>query len=326
MISVNRRFVPSMAALLTFEAVARYNSITLAADELGRTQGAVSRQVTLLEERLGIRLFFRERNRLVLSQQGEQYAKQIRAVLNDLADHTAAVVAGGTNHDVLNVAVLPTFCSRWLVPRMSRFYECYSNIEVNFLSETRPFDFNEGDADVAIHYGQRSWPDAVVRPLLTEVMTVVCSPELLKKSGVCRPLDLKNCRLLQHLTRPDAWQWWFDAIEQDFAHPMVGPQFELFSHVIDTAVAGLGFAILPKFLIGDELENGILVAPFAKEIAGYGSYYVVFPCDKADRPAVRAYCDWLRDEAVRFSRNRNIPIAGHRSYTVVSTSDAGAAA
>lgn len=299
---MNRRLVPSMAALLAFDAVARYQSITLAADELSRTQSAVSRQITLLEDRLGIQLFFRERNSLALSQQGKLYAKRIHTILEDIADHTASVVASGSENVVLHVAVLPTFCSHWLVPRMSKFYKKHPNLEVNFLSETRPFNFKDSGADIAVHYGQHIWPGAVVKLLLTEIMVVVCSPELLASARVTTPLDLEQCRMLQLTTRPDAWQWWLDSIDQEMKHPMVGPQFELFSHVIAAAIAGLGFAILPKFLIKSELDAGTLMAPFPNDTADYGCYYVVCPYDKADNPPVQAFCNWLQTEAYQFAR------------------------
>ncbi|GAB3119679.1 transcriptional regulator GcvA [Novispirillum itersonii] len=292
-----RRILPSLTALQCFEAAARHSSITRAAEELNMTQSAVSRQIRNLEDFLQRKLFRRVKQRIVLTPVGEVYAGEIRAVLDRAETATVQVMAYHNRGGLLTVACLPTFGSRWLVPRLSRFTEKHPDIQLNLITQIRPFDFSEESADIAIHFGAESWPGAQSHRLMGEDIAPVCAPRLLEGRGPLTPDRIREFTLLQHSTRPRAWQEWCAAEGVTGLDAFVGPRFEHFHLVAQAAVAGLGMAILPLFLIQDELASGALVRPFAQAIRSSHSYYVVYPDHKADLPGVRAFRDWILSEA-----------------------------
>ncbi|MDF2810064.1 MAG: hypothetical protein K0S56_1095 [Microvirga sp.] len=154
-----RRFLPSMSLLRAFEASARHQSFTAAAAELNLTQGAVSRQIRVLEELLASDLFLRERQTVRLTAAGETYAMEIREALRRISSATLSFRAnpqGGT----LNLAILPTFGTRWLAPRLPQFLRENPGITINVTTRLAPFDFNLEHADAAIHFGGPDWPGA----------------------------------------------------------------------------------------------------------------------------------------------------------------------
>lgn len=296
--TVRRRLLPSLNALRSFEAVARHESFTKAAAELNVTQGAASRQVRALEEFLNLPLFVRTTRRIELTDEGRYYARLIHEALDRLEAGTMELLANRAGGGVLTIGTLPTFGTRWLIPRLASFQSQYPDIELHLVSSDGPLDFVEQRLDAAIRFGTGQWPDTVAERLMPEEVLMVCSPALI--GGAHPPTSvaaLRHHRLIQHSTRADAWPLWFSEVGVNPAGFQWGPSLEHFYMVIQAAVAGLGLALLPKLLIEDELASGTLVAPFDATISGPGAYYVVCPTSKADLPRIRALRRWILAEA-----------------------------
>ena len=158
----------------------------------------------------------------------------------------------------------------------------------------KPFEFAGSDIDVAIHFGSETWPGAVCHRLMGEVVVPVAAPSLLAGlSKLARPEDVGRCTLLQHVTRPQAWQEWLRASGVEDLDGRVGPRFEHFHMVIQAAIAGLGLALLPRFLIQEELASGRLVVAVDRPVTSEYAYYLVHPERKADLRRVVVFRDWL---------------------------------
>jgi LysR family transcriptional regulator, glycine cleavage system transcriptional activator len=292
-----RRDLPSLSSLEAFEAAARHRSFTRAALDLHVTQGAVSRQVQALEGQLGVALFDRVRKRISLSPAGEAYLPKVRACLERLEAATLQMKAfKGASSGVLNLAILPTFGTRWLIPRLPAFMAAHPEALVNFTTRLHVFDFAEEDLDAAIHSGRPDWPGTVLDHLMDEEVEVMGSPALCRKAGLKRPADVESQVLLQLSSRPLAWREWLDAAALLGVDGRRGPRFEHFAMVIQAAMAGLGLAVLPRFLVEDELRTRQLVVPFRGTTVRSGSYWLAYPEAKRDLPALVAFRDWLLAE------------------------------
>ena len=290
-----RRFLPSLSLLAAFEAVARTGSITAAAHELNLTQSAVSRQIKALEEQLGAALFVRERQRVRPTLAGAAYAREVRDALHKISGASLNLRAnpgGGT----LNLAILPTFGTRWLAPRLPRFLAAHPGVTINLTTRLAPFDFRLEPLDAAIHFGRRDWPGAEMVRLRSEQVVPVASPGLRRELAPARPEDLRSAPLLHLTTRPDAWEKWFAAngVAVDGVHGML---FDQFAMVAQAAAAGLGLALLPDFLIAEELASGVLVTVLERPLRSDGDYYLVWPVERAEHPPLVAFRAWLEAEA-----------------------------
>lgn len=291
-----RLSVPSLSALAAFEAAARHSSFTRAAEELNLTQGAVSRQVAHLEEVLGVGLFERVKKRVSLTVAGAAYAAEVRDGLSRLAAATVSAMAFRGAAGVLNLAILPTFGTRWLIPRLPRFTEAHPGITINFATKLVPFDFTREPLDAAVHFGDPVWPGARLHRLMGEEIVPVASPALVARFGLSEPADMLKAPLLQQSTRPRAWANWLEEQGLPPQRALMGPRFEQFAMVSQAAVAGLGLAIVPRFLVEEELRSGALVIPVERSLIGREGYYLVYPEEKASLPTVAAFRDWLLAE------------------------------
>lgn len=286
-----RRFLPSLSLLAAFEAASRTGSVTAASRELGLTQGAVSRQILALEEQLGAALFVRERQTIRLTQAGEAYAREIREGLRRISTASLNLRAnpdGGT----LNIAVLPTFGTRWLVPRLPDFMEKHPGISVNLVTRLSPFDFRLDSIDAAIHFGLPHWPGAELVLLMHETLVPVCSSGFIHKHGIRTTEDLLQVPLLHMTTRPDAWEKWFTAhgVLFDNIHGML---FDQFTTVAKAACVDLGAALLPSFLIAEELQSGQLVEAVTGTVENAEAYYLVCMPDRMTYPPLEAFRKWI---------------------------------
>ena len=291
---IPRRFLPSLAALSAFEAAARTGSVTAAATELNLTQSAVSRQIKLLESQLEVPLFWRERQTIRLTAAGHAYAREIRESLEHIGAasmNLRANPAGGT----LNLAVLPTFGTNWLVPRLPKFIDTNPDIMVNFVTQTSPFDFRTKSLDAALHYGTDSWTGAESIFLCSDVVAPFCSPELQQRYAFAQPKDLRKAPLLHLKSRPDAWEQWLshNGVAADNVRGML---FDQLSTAAAAAAAGLGVALLPTFLFEEELHNSTLVCALDRPMRTTGGYYLFWPADRADYPPLVAFRRWVVDE------------------------------
>ncbi|MER8431726.1 LysR family transcriptional regulator [Mesorhizobium caraganae] len=289
--NVQRRLLPSTSALAAFEAVARLGSFTAAAQELDLTQGAVSRQIALLEEQFGRKLFERDSRNVRLSVTGEIYAEAVRSALGQLRDAALGLMSN-RHSGMLNLAILPTFGTRWLMPLIPDFVAENPDITINFVTRIGRFDFARERLDAAIHHGQPDWPEADSTLLMRETVMPVVSPEFLASRDITTAADISRLPLLHMATRPGAWSEWFE--EQGLSAPTgPGMQFEQFGTVAQACMAGLGVALLPQVLIAGELQRGQLVPTPGQPMQSRSAYYLVVPYDKRSHPPVASFRDWL---------------------------------
>lgn len=285
--------LPSIACLQAFECVARRGSVTRAELELNLTQSAVSRQIRQLEDLLDVLLFKRVRQRVLLTDAGKLYLNEVAQIMTGLRDATSRMMACGGNTGLLNLAVLPTFATRWLMPRLPDFLHKHPGVTINFATRLVPFDFAKQPFDAAIHYGQPNWPDTVAHPLLDEQTAPVCSPRLLAALRIRKPADLSRAVLLHQTTRAEAWEEWLQVANVADIHPLRGPRFEQFAMIAQAAVCDLGVALLPTLLIEEELASGKLVVLFDRPIRSANSYHLVVPETKSASLVTSAFTQWI---------------------------------
>lgn len=294
-----RRFLPSLSLLAAFEAASRTASITAAANELGLTQGAVSRQILALEEQLGVDLFVREKQKIRLTLAGEGYAREIREGLRRISTaslNLRANPAGGS----LNIAVLSTFGDRWLVPKLPAFLSEYPGISVNIVTRTTQFDFRLDTVDGAIFFGDGKWSGADTDYLMGERIVLACSPEFKAKHKLETPDEVLNVPLLHMTSRPDAWEQWLRSNNVMFEN-VHGMLFDQFSTATQAAVAGLGIALLPSFLISGELKSGTLVRAIDASYDSGEAYYFAVSPDRADYGPLQKFRRWIVEEVRKAS-------------------------
>ncbi|WP_119967172.1 LysR substrate-binding domain-containing protein [Simplicispira lacusdiani] len=295
-----RRRLPSMQALSCFEAAARHQSFTRAAQELSLTQGAVSRQVAALEAFVGVPLFTRTQHGMALTPSGVDYARQVAAKLEALERDTLGLMERPGQGDSLTLATVATFASRWLIPRLPMLAREQPDLLVHFDIRTRPFLFTDTGFDAALYAGTpdqvRQWAGTQATRLLPEEVVPVCSPRLLGNQGELTPEALTRMPLLQQMTRPDAWRQWFEAQGVETSRATYGSRYELFLMQVAAAISGLGVALMPTLLVQAELASGELVVACPRPVRGERSYYLVQPA-QPERPALSVFKEWLLRQA-----------------------------
>jgi len=298
--------LPSTATLTAFESAARHLNFRRAGEELHLTQGAVSQHVRQLEDLLGVTLFVRVHRRVLLTSAGERYLSKVRHILDELGEATHQAIASG-DKEILNLAVVPAFAIKWLVPRLASFFAAHPDVNLNLVSRRAPFDFSTEPFDAAIHYGEASWPDAVCAHLMDEDMLPVCSAHYRDRLGLHTPEDLERAALLQQFTRPAAWRDWFAHMGIAPANAFQGQRFDSFLMTLEAAQAHLGAALLPRFLVADGLAQGHLVQLSAQALPSTRGYYLVCPEAKHDGRAIALLRAWLLAQ-IQSTPERNPPM------------------
>lgn len=291
-----RRKIPSNSALLAFEAAARHGSFARAAEELALTEGAISRQIGRLEAFLGVALFERVGNRVRLAPNGMRYAVQVRETLNRLERDSLYVMGQPAEGGTIDIAAIPTFATRWLIPRLKRFQNAHPNITVHITERMEPFILAGSGFDAAIHFEHPAWAGMHLHHLLEEVLVPVCSPALLAEAGANTSLDALP--RLHRRQNPDAWQLYAQEAGIELSNSAVGARYDLHSMLIAAAVAGLGVALVPRLYIEAELEQGSLVAPWpdSKAIAKHFCLVLPEPIELSEAP-LQAFATWMLHEA-----------------------------
>lgn len=290
------RKIPSNSALQAFEAAARHGSFARAAEELARTEGAVSRQIGRLEAFLGVALFERIGNRVRLAPNGARYAVQVREILDRLERDSLYLMGQPIEGASIDIAAIPTFATRWLIPRLKHFQDRHPNITVHIAERMEPFLLNGSGFDAAIHFEHPAWAGMHLHPLLEEVLVPVCSPALLAGAGANPLLDALP--RLHRRQNPDAWQAYAQESGIVLTNSAVGARYDLHSMLIEAALAGLGVALVPRLYIDAELEQGRLIAPWPAGKAVTKNFCLVLPepIELAEGP-LQAFATWMLNEA-----------------------------
>jgi LysR family transcriptional regulator, glycine cleavage system transcriptional activator len=302
------RQLPPLNALKAFEAAARSESFTRAAEELCVTQGAVSHQVKLLEATLGIKLFNRERQRLVITDAGREYLNVVRDALDRIAAGTERIVQR-QNAGVLTVSTSPDFAAKWLVYRLGRFAEAYPGIDLRVSATMHHIDFAREDVDVAVRHGDGNWGGLDAVRLCTEELFPVCSPKLMSgRNRITQPSDLLKFPLL-HLDDWKAWSKWFESAGVADVKLSRGLALNRASMLIDAAVDGQGVALARTTLAAWDLINGRLAKPFNLGLRLSNTYWIVCPKATSSMPKIATFRDWLLAEAADDARRLRKVIA-----------------
>ena len=308
-----RQRLPPLNALKAFEAAARHESFTRAAEELFVTQGAVSHQVKALETELGIKLFNRERQRLIITEAGREYLTVIRDALDRIALGTERLLQR-QNSGVLTVSTSPDFAAKWLVHRLGNFAEAHPEIDLRVSATMHHVDFTREEVDLAVRHGDGNWPGLETVRLSSEQLFAVCSPKLLTgRRRLIKPSDILKYPLIHMDSRAD-WSKWLQAMGLEDAEVIHGPVLNRASMVIDAAINGQGIALARTTLAAWDLFNGRLVRPFLDSMRLSKTYWVICPKATAAVPKVVTFRDWLLAEASQDMRR--LQKLGQRSKDV----------
>jgi len=281
-----------MSLLLVFEAAARHESYTRAADELSLSQSAISRQVQALERQLGISLFRREGRSVRLTDPGRRYFIELSAALGRIRGATLQAMSHQSGGGALSLATLPTFGSKWLLPHLHDFYQAHPGVTVNLHSRIGPIDFDLTEIDAAITVGTGDWPDLKAHRLYNELLVAIARPAALAPEPSRTPGWALSQPLLSVASYPGAWGEWCTHYRLDHRQMRIGPSFELTSHLIQAVLAGIGIGLVPRMLVEDELLRGELAA-LGDAIPSQRGYYLVYPARNDSLPALAAFRQWL---------------------------------
>lgn len=283
------RRLPPLNALRTFEVAARHLSFTDAAGELFVTQAAVSHQIKALEQFLGIRLFRRAHRRLLLTEAGQQYFRDLRplfAQLHDITEKLLTKRASGT----LTVSLTPSFAISWLVPRLSEFAARHPEIDVRIKAVDREEGHLDQEVDVAFFYGRGRWPGLIGQQLHAEYRIPVCAPQI--AAQLQEPDDLRQVTLLHDGSRQD-WKRWLRQAGARGVNAEAGPLFSHSTLAQQAAMLGQGVALGHSTLAKPDLEAGRLVCPFKQALLSRNAYYLVYSEDDRENGKILAFRDWV---------------------------------
>ncbi|MGH2341273.1 LysR substrate-binding domain-containing protein [Segnochrobactraceae bacterium EtOH-i3] len=292
-----RRFLPSLSALVAFEAAARHVSFTRAAEDLAITQSGISRQVSNLEAFLGVKLFERIGSRLILTDAGSAFLREVSGSLDRIEQAAIDTVRGRTLEDALVVCTHPTLASRWLAPRLEDFLRGHPDGVVDVVTATDDIDFDATRIDVAILRGSGSWSHALAFELFPEELVVVAAPRLLPPGPTRDHLDFAAVPTLQNASRPDLWLTWLWASGVSHSGAIRGVRLPQSEMLISAAVAGLGLAVVPAPYVEAELARGDLWLPFGGPVATRDSYWIVHSERRTTVESAMQFRAWLQRQA-----------------------------
>jgi LysR family glycine cleavage system transcriptional activator len=288
--------LPPLPAVRVFEAAARHENFSRAAEELAMTQAAVSYQMKVLEERLGASLFVRHARGMALTDLGRALAPKVSGAFDALRDAFAAVRA--ENDSILSITAPRTFATNWLAGRLGDFHVARPDLNVRLDVSDAIVDLAAGAFDAAIRGMAAPTPGLTCHFLMRMPATPLASPAFLAAHPLSRPEDLLSVPRLS--PEDDWWDMWFESLPEVPTRHRPGPGIRFESQVLDGlgAIAGSGVAILSPPMFRPAIEAGLLVQPF-DHVAHYrNSFWLVYPEHKRNLPKVRALRDWLL-EAVR---------------------------
>lgn len=292
--------LPPLQTLRAFEAAGRRLSMTLAAEELHLTHGAVSRQIRALEDDLGVQLFRRMTRRIELSDAGASFFGAVTRLLSELA-REAEAVRRRSDDTRLVVSSGISFASKWLTPRLHRLMARYPDFDVHLYVTDAPVDFSAGQVDVALHYGAGLYPGATAERIMNETVSPACSPGYRDRMGGLRvPEDLVRCQLIHEIGMTTTWERWFSMLELPYPRSR-GPGYSHGSMSIEAAIRGEGVVLGRSVLVAEDVAAGRLVSLFPQtRLEVEWGYDLVYGTGNQDHPKVRAFRSWIAGEAREF--------------------------
>ena len=290
---IPRRHLPSHAVLRSFESAARHQNFTLAAEELHLTQSAISRQVKELEALIGFSLFRRVGRQVVLTEAGRNFASELAVDLENIRQTVMRAISAGDVGAALRIATLPPFPCRWLIPRLPDFAARHPMIEIGLYTRLNPFDLEREHFDLAIHFGADDWPLTDMQTLCSETMIPVAAPAFVAAQEIENVADLARTPLLHIDSRPLVWRDYFRQAGLTGEPLLAGKYFDQFSMIIAGALSSLGAALVPSYLIEEELAEGKLIAISNEPLTTRNSYYLVTPQGRTN-DNVETFIEWIK--------------------------------
>ncbi|MFK8022062.1 MAG: transcriptional regulator GcvA [Pseudomonadales bacterium] len=288
------RKLPPLNSLRAFECAARHMSFTMASQELNVTQAAVSQQVKTLESYLGLPLFKRLTRKLVLTEEGQLLQPELSEALDQIGG-AVAKLRDTTVAERLTVRLGPSLAARWLLPKLSAFWQLHPNIDLCFYHSNSPVDFDREDIDMAITYGNGQWRGVTAEHLLASDYFPVCHPTLLDHSHGSLQGGLAAQTLL-HDARYYDWEQWLNMAGISDVNPRRGIIIDDTNVLIEAALSGQGVALCSTMFVKDHLLTGQLVKPFSETLHSGDAYYIVYPPKHLERSAVREFRSWLLEQ------------------------------
>ncbi|MGJ3262928.1 MAG: transcriptional regulator GcvA [Salinarimonas sp.] len=295
-VSTDGRVLPPLKALRAFEAAARNDSFARAAAELNVTPSAISHQIRQLEAWLGVALFESGPPPRTLTADGAAYHAEIGTLFDAVARATATLHRKGAGADMLTIATMQSFASRWLLPRLGDLRAHHPDLDVRIVTQDAFVDLGRGRVDIAIRYGDGGWPGLCSEVLFEDRVVAVCAPALAQAAAPSGgPVDLARLTLLHDAGGPG----WRAALEAagDAARRTDPDRGLAFSHsdlAIQAALAGEGVALASLPLVLDALADGRLRRLLDIVLPGPGAYYIAYRAEALARPCVATFRAWLR--------------------------------
>lgn len=282
--------------LRAFAVASHHRTFTAAAEYMGISQVAISRQIAILEDYLGIKLFDRGARSVKLTEMGRSFGYEI-APLFDSLEHATSRVLSDQRERAISLRTYPTFAHYWLLPRLAKFKEVRPELDVKLDTTVEPLDFRGTHLDMAIQLGHGEWRDSKWRVLFDEELDAVCSPEYAKKIGGFESLDdLKQSVLLHSKYRRRAWEDWASSSNLDLDHRS-GMEFQSSLLTYSATQNGFGVAMGQVNMLANELKKGTLVQPFNKPHKTGASFYLVWPTTRSVSAKTKRLIDWLLIES-----------------------------
>jgi LysR family glycine cleavage system transcriptional activator len=298
----------TLKSIQAFEAAARLSSFALAAEELFVTPSAISHQIKLLEEQIGVPLFHRVHRSVVLTDAGQRYAQEISAAFLKIAQATKTI-GRSEKSDILTIHCTPSLAAQWLMPRLARFSSAYPDIDVRVNASTEPADLLALQADLDIRYGRTRVqpPGTMSIPLPSETIVPMCSPDLMAGQHPIRTIeDLSHHTLIHSESCLVGWRDWAAQHKKLKLDVMRGPRFDRSFMSVNAAADGLGVCLESLILVERELQTGRLITPLGMEGLSVNGYTLLVLRSRAELPKIRWFNEWLFAE-LALSSERLVP-------------------
>ncbi|MGL1921481.1 MAG: LysR substrate-binding domain-containing protein [Hyphomicrobiales bacterium] len=293
---MRKNYLPTVSELQAFLACSELGATTRAAKVLNLTQSAISRSIHSLEDRLGVLLFHRVRQRLILSDAGRAFKRDAANLLKNLQQAALTVMAFGGHSELIRLASLPTFANVWLIPKLQYFQKLVPDMTFDIAAKLTNVDFEVEAFDAAIQRGKHPAAGMESIKLNDEYLIVVAKPEMLVNKGKLETTDLAMLPLLQQATRPSLWLDWFEHAGLDNRTILRGARFDHYDMLINAAIAGLGIGLVPEILAQNALESGELVVVSERRMLTKTPYYLVYPTRSNEIASFVQFKQWLLTE------------------------------
>jgi LysR family transcriptional regulator, glycine cleavage system transcriptional activator len=292
-----KRICPTIQELLAFDAVVRHGSFSNAASALCITVSAVSKQISGLEDFLGRALFQKTGRTASLTPQGQIYWQKISSSLRTIEAASFELRSTASGFGTLTLASVPTFLTKWLIPRLPSFSAQCPSVIISFSQHLNNGEDLPVGVDAAIRYGDGSWPGIASDYLAGREFCLIASPALLESRPMNQALDLSKMTLLHHEHASGAWRQWAVQHEVPERQILAGPRFAQYSALIQATLSGLGIGLVPKILVLEELRLGTLCMPMGQSMNVDQGHYLCFRSESLNSPAFSAFRSWILTES-----------------------------